>query len=290
MKPDNSYRKRVRIATVIIIVAAVIGASLIVIVSLPGISILSPYQEYKTDMTLSPPANSYNISISANDSNIQVYQGSNSSIYVSVTVTGWVKLSGQDVYISKYVTGNTVQLVVNTPRFIFAYTSNAKLYLPSSAMAENMGVDTANGNQNVYGPLNAINMTLSTTNGNIGSLGLNNGTVDASTVNGNINIASTTLSVCDENTVNGNLQLTLSDTVRSGSFSLDSVNGNQDLYLNRLSNTTLSLSTVNGNIAVTNLEVDTSSSTSRSLQGTVNGGGAMVSMKTSNGNIRITGI
>lgn len=287
---DNSrYKRNVRIATMIIVVASIVGASLIAIVSLPGIGLLSPYQEYHTDLTISPPASSYSISISANDSNIQIYQGGNNSIYVDVTVSGWVRLSNENVYISREVVGDSVNLVVNTPRFFAAFTANAKLYLPSGATAGYLTAKTSNGNENVYGALNAVNMTLSTTNGNIGTSGLSSGRVYASTVNGNIDVTAVNLSSCNENTVNGNLHLTISEILKSGTYSLNSVNGNQDLYINKLSNATLALSTVNGNIAVINLVVETTVSSSHTLEGTMNGGGASVSMKTSNGNLRITG-
>lgn len=289
MEPDNGYKKRIRIITVLIIVAAVIGASLIVVFSLPGLGNFAIYQEYHTEATITPPASSYSISIAANNSNIQVYQGGNNSIFVDVTVSGWVRLTGDTVSITNETVGNAVNIVINTPRFLSAYTSSAKLYLPSGSMADFLTADTSNGNLNVNGPLKAQNFTLTTTNGNIGVSGLTSGRVDASTVNGNVAIAAITLSGCSENSVNGNLHLTLSDPVSTGTFSLTSVNGNQEMYLNKLSNATLSLSTVNGGITLSNLDLKASSSTTHNVQGTINGGGASINMKASNGNIRITG-
>ena len=289
MGPQDNFKRNVRIATVIIIVASVVGASLIVVISLPGISFITPYQQYHTDMTFSPPSDHYQMTISANDSNIQVYQGGNNSVFVDLTVSGWARLTSQNVYITKEVSGNAVTLTVNTPRMYIGYSTNTKVYLPSNATAEQLTLQTTNGNENIYGPLNAFNMSLSTTNGNIGTSGVTNGTMNAATVNGNVDVAAINLLSCNEDTVNGNLQLTISDIIRSGSFSLDSVNGNQDMFINGNSNATLSLSTVNGNVVATNLVIDTTLSSSRTLLGTRNGGGASVDMKTSNGNIRITG-
>lgn len=289
MAAQDNFKRNVRIATVIIIVASVVGASLIVAVSLPGISIFSPYQQYHTELTFTPPSDSYSITISANDSNIQVYQGGNNSVFVDLTVSGWATLSSRNVYITKEVTGNAVSLIVNTPRMYIGYSTNTRVYLPANATAEQLSVQTTNGNENLYGPLNAFNMSLSSTNGNIGASGLTNGTMEAATVNGNMDITAINLLRCAEDTVNGNLHLTISNIIRSGSFTLNSVNGNQDVYINSNSNATISLSTVNGNVAAANLAIDMTLSSTRTLQGTINGGGAYIDMKTSNGNLKITG-
>ncbi len=289
MAAQDNFKRNVRIATVIIIVASVVGASLIVAVSLPGISIFSPYQQYHTELTFTPPSDSYSITISANDSNIQVYQGGNNSVFVDLTVSGWATLSSRNVYITKEVTGNAVSLIVNTPRMYIGYSTNTRVYLPADATAEQLSVQTTNGNENLYGPLNAFNMSLSSTNGNIGASGLTNGTMEAATVNGNMDITAINLLRCAEDTVNGNLHLTISNIIRSGSFTLNSVNGNQDVYINSNSNSTISLSTVNGNVAAANLAIDITLSSTRTLQGTINGGGAYIDMKTSNGNLKITG-
>lgn len=289
MDPENGYRKNLRIVTVILIVASVVGASLIVVFSFPGLGTLAPYQEYHTDLTISPPSSSYSISISANNSNIEMYQGGNNSIFVDLTVSGWVRLTGGTVSISNETSGNSVNIVINTPRFLSAYTSNARIYLPSGSTAAFLTADTTNGNLNMYGPVKASNFTLSTTNGNIAASGLSGGRMDASTVNGNIVVTAISLSGCNENSVNGNLHLTLSDVITTGTYSLSSVNGNQEIYMNKLSNATLSLSSINGGITVNNIDLESTSSSTHYLQGTMNGGGALVNMKASNGGIRITG-
>lgn len=289
MEGDENYRRKVRIATVIIVVVSIVGVSLIAIVSAPGINLFSPYEQFHADMTITPPSAVYNISVGANNSNLQVYQGGNNSIYIDLTASGWLRLSSSNVYMTKEVTNNSVAIFIHTPTFVTAFTSTAKVYLPSQSTASYLSLATSNGNENLFGPLNAVNMSMTTSNGNIGTAGLTNGTVDASSVNGNINIIAQYLTSSSEDTVNGNIQLTLGDPVSSGTYSLDSVNGNQHLYISRNSNATLDASTVNGNIYVTNLSIDTSLSSSRAIQGTINGGGAMIKMKASNGNISITG-
>lgn len=276
-------------AAAIIITASVVAVIFIVFFTPPGGNLFAPYQVMSTDATISPPASSYNISIGANNSNIELYQGGNNSIYIDLTVSGWIKLSGDNVYITENLTGNSLTVIIHTPKFLASATSDTKVYLPSESYAGYLSLATYNGNENIYGPVKAVNLSLTTSNGNIVSSGIASGSVEASSVNGNINIAASDLASATEDSVNGNLQLTVEAPLKAGTYSLNSVNGNQNIYISRNSNATLSASTVNGNVHVTNLPVNTLMSTSKELQGTVNGGGASILMKATNGNIFITG-
>lgn len=288
-KEGSAYRRNLTFATVSIVIASIVIASLVYIHYFPEIVSIAPYQKYTTNTTLEPPSNEYSLSIVANNSNIEVHQGSSNVIFVELTATGWARLTSTNVYISTVTNGTDIVISINTPNAFYANTADTSVYLPNASNASLLSLNAQNGNQELYGPLRASKYTISTANGNIGATGVENGSLSASTVNGNLNVKATHLQYFTGTTVNGNVQLTVSSAIENGTFILTSVNGNLDLTMAKSSRAYIDMSSSNGNIATDSLILDAATSTNHSLQGTLNGGGATITMETTNGNMKITG-
>lgn len=287
--PGNSARRSITLATIAVVVACAVGLSLLGLHYFPGITNISTYQSYSTNSTISPPGDGYSITIQANSSNINVRQGSTAGVFIELTVSGWAKLSSKNVFISNVTSGSSLAVLIHTPTVLFAYSATANIYLPASSSASEVTISTQNGNQNVFGPIKATHIALSATNGNLAASGIQAGNFTASAVNGNIDVDGTSIESCTIDTVNGNEKLSISSDILEGTFTLSSVNGNIAMSLGKSSEAFIDISTVNGNIATSNLVISSVNSGAHFLQGTLNNGGADLIIKTTNGNINLTG-
>lgn len=130
---------------------------------------------------------------------------------------------------------------------------------------------------------------LRTTNGRVRVTGLS-GEVHASAVNGGVEGEALETSNVDASTVNGGVRVALARPLPAdGSVSLEAVNGGVSLSLPADSKATISARVTNGGINTTGLDLELSGEQNRRrLEGTLNGGGARISLATTNGGVRIS--
>jgi hypothetical protein len=130
---------------------------------------------------------------------------------------------------------------------------------------------------------------LRTTNGRVNVKGLS-GEVHASTVNGGVEGEALDASNVEASTVNGGVRVELTKALPAdGSVSLEAVNGGVSLSLPADSRATINARVTNGGINTTGLNLElTGEQNRRRLEGTLNGGGARVSLETTNGGVRLS--
>ena len=132
-----------------------------------------------------------------------------------------------------------------------------------------------------------IAVDLRTTNGGVRMVGLK-GDIRARSVNGGISAAGLQATGLDASVTNGGVDIELATAISEGTFDLEAVNGGVSLTLPADSKADISGRCVNGGITVTELPVDVVGEQSRRrIDGTLNGGGAKISLETVNGGVRI---
>ncbi len=296
-KPDGPEGSGVaRTIIVVVVIAIVVAASLFAVFYFTFNSLFAPLDRYSTDASVTPVAGQTALVVIAGNSNINIDQGSGSAIYVNLSVTARMNLTAQNVYISVDTYGTTVKITLHTPTSAIALSSNGNLYLPASMTLNYLNLTTTNGNENIGYPVNASSISMVTSNGNIGvtsnagTAGLSGGDIYASTSNGNININGTEFKGISATTSNGNVLANIHGKIVDGQFTFKSSNGNLGLFLENLSQASFYLSTTNGAVSASNLDILATTSTSHTLIGTLNGGGASINMQTTNGNIELGSI
>jgi DUF4097 and DUF4098 domain-containing protein YvlB len=130
----------------------------------------------------------------------------------------------------------------------------------------------------------SVAVKLENTNGRIGLRGLS-GPVEAGTTNGGVSGKGLTGPV-RASTTNGGVEIDL-DAVHADGVDLSTTNGGVTLRLPREVKATISASCVNGGITAGGLDLETTESTRRRLEGRLNGGGPRVRLETTNGGVRI---
>jgi len=130
---------------------------------------------------------------------------------------------------------------------------------------------------------------LRTANGKVTLSGLE-GEVHASTVNGGIEGKGLAVSTLEASTVNGGVDVEITKSLTSaGSVSLEAVNGGVALALPDGSQASVTARVTNGGINTTGLDFQvTGEQTRRRFEGTLNGGGARVTLQTTNGGVRLS--
>jgi DUF4097 and DUF4098 domain-containing protein YvlB len=132
---------------------------------------------------------------------------------------------------------------------------------------KNAFVHVTNTNGQVAATALAGKLFAHTTNGGIEAKGVAGG-VDAQSTNGNVSVDLISLTgPVALKTTNGGVALTLPDDAKAN----------------------LSVSCTNGGINVAGLKLETTDSSRRHLEGTLNGGGATIDVRTTNGGIRVRG-
>jgi hypothetical protein len=126
-------------------------------------------------------------------------------------------------------------------------------------------------------------------NGRIALTGLE-GEVHARTVNGGVEGRGLAVASLEASTTNGGVDVELTTPLTDeGTVSLESVNGGVVLALHEASRASVTARVTNGGVSVTGLEFQlTGEQTRRRFEGTLNGGGARVSLETTNGGVRIS--
>jgi Toastrack DUF4097 len=134
-----------------------------------------------------------------------------------------------------------------------------------------------------------VQVDLRTLNGGI-ELNRLEGAIQARTTNGGVIGKGLISSNVEARTVNGGVQIELTTPLPAdGSVNLDCVNGGVVLSLPGTSKATIDARVVNGGLHTGGLDLELTGEQSRKhLAGTLNGGGARVSVATVNGGVRIT--
>lgn len=140
-----------------------------------------------------------------------------------------------------------------------------------------------------------VTVDLRTINGGVRLKGLS-GEIHAKTTNGGVRGENIVPSVIEASAVNGGIEFQLDSPLDStDALQLETVNGGVTLELPSESKATIAARCVNGGVHVDGLEIQKEEQSNdfdcrRRLNGTMNGGGARVTMSTTNGGIRLTKI
>ena len=124
-----------------------------------------------------------------------------------------------------------------------------------------------------------------------GGVVINNlsGEVRARSTNGGIKGEGLASANVDAAVTNGGVEIALSSAPANGSIDLEAVNGGVSLVLPGDSKADITARTVNGGISVNGLELEVvGEQTRRKVEGKLNGGGARVTLETTNGGVRIS--
>jgi hypothetical protein len=114
------------------------------------------------------------------------------------------------------------------------------------------------------------------------------GEIRARTTNGGITGSALQPTGLDAAVTNGGVVIELATAISSGIFQIEAVNGGIELSLPPDSKADITGRCVNGGIAVNDLAVQTIGEQSRRrLEGTLNGGGAKITLETVNGGLRL---
>jgi hypothetical protein len=114
------------------------------------------------------------------------------------------------------------------------------------------------------------------------------GDIRARSTNGGIVGADLVSNSVDAAVTNGGVEIGMASALTSGTFDLESVNGGVTLSLPSTSKADITARCTNGGISVDGLDVQVQGEqTKRRLEGTLNGGGARITMETVNGGVKI---
>jgi len=150
------------------------------------------------------------------------------------------------------------------------------------------GVSNVDVQWTVKVPKGAV-VDLRTVNGRVALTGLE-GELHARAVNGGVSGKRLSVTTLEASTVNGGVDIELlAPLTGEGSVALESVNGGVFLALPDESQASVTARVSNGGISTGDLEVQvTGEQSRRRLEGTLNGGGTRVTLRTTNGGVRIS--
>ncbi len=149
--------------------------------------------------------------------------------------------------------------------------------------ATSLHLVTSNGEIRVRGVSDEVEAL--TTNGDVRVSGAG-GPVEAQTTNGEVELLGVSGSV-DGSTTNGSVRAEVRSLAPSERVTLTTTNGNVTLLLPRSAKVSLDATTTNGKVSTTFPITVSGIRSSKSLNGTIGGGGAAVALVTTNGSIRI---
>lgn len=132
----------------------------------------------------------------------------------------------------------------------------------------------------------SVAVKLENTNGRIRLASLT-GPVDANTTNGGVSGQGLSGPV-RASTTNGGVDIEVA-AVHADGIALSTTNGGVSLKLPGTAKASVSASCTNGGISASGLSMETTESSRRRLEGTLNGGGPRVRLETTNGGIRLSG-
>lgn len=135
-----------------------------------------------------------------------------------------------------------------------------------------------------------VTVDLRSTNGKVQIEGLG-GEIHARTVNGGVSARGlAAVKVLDASTVNGGVDIEITEPIGDGTtVDLECVNGGVQLQVPGESRATVLARVTNGGISTGDFSLEpTGEQTRRRVEGTINGGGAAVTLETTNGGVRLT--
>jgi DUF4097 and DUF4098 domain-containing protein YvlB len=144
-------------------------------------------------------------------------------------------------------------------------------------------LETTNGLVRVRGTMGAVHAT--TTNGNIEVAGVI-GPVETHSTNGGIEVRGASGSLTAE-TTNGAILAEVKSVDPRGTVSAETTNGSVQVFLPGPVKADLSAETTNGRVTVSFPVSGSEVMTTKSVRGTINGGGVEVSLSTTNGDISV---
>ena len=156
-------------------------------------------------------------------------------------------------------------------------------YFVQVPRATSLALQTSNGEIRVRGISSTVDAA--TTNGDVSVSGAA-GRVEAETTNGEVELLGVSGSI-DGSTTNGSVRAELRSLARSERVRLTTTNGNVTLSLPASAKVTVDATTTNGRVSTAFPVTVGGVRSSKSITGTIGGGGATVSLVTTNGSIRI---
>ncbi len=162
-------------------------------------------------------------------------------------------------------------------------TSFQTHYYVQIPVKTDLNLKTSNGEIRARGTQGS--MGAYTTNGDI-EVSRVSGALSAFTTNGGIEVEGSTGSLRAQ-TTNGSIVAALRALDPKGALRAQTTNGNVEVYLPRDLKATVEAETTNGTIAVSYPLTSSGVMTSKTVRGTIGGGGATVSLSTTNGQIRV---
>lgn len=146
-----------------------------------------------------------------------------------------------------------------------------------------LDLNTTNGEIRVRAVQGRVEVA--TTNGDVDVSGVR-GTLGAHTTNGEVRLARIDGSA-DAETTNGSVAVELSSLGKSGRMQMGTTNGNIALTLPREVHADLQAQTTNGRVNINYKLTTEGVITSKSIRGTIGGGGVRIELQTTNGNIDV---
>lgn len=138
-----------------------------------------------------------------------------------------------------------------------------------------------------------VTVDLRTVNGGIRLNGLG-GEVHAKTTNGGVKGSNVNARILEASSVNGGIEIEFGGPLDAGgTVDIETVNGGVEVGLTSDSKATITARAVNGGVHVDGLDIQKQEQSSsfeskRRLEGTLNGGGAKVTISTTNGGVRLS--
>jgi len=125
----------------------------------------------------------------------------------------------------------------------------------------------------------------STTNGNVEASGIR-GSLSARTTNGEVRLARIA-GATDAETTNGGVEVELASVPTRGRMRIETTNGNIELTLPRELSAALEAETTNGRVNINYKLTTQGVISSKSIRGTIGGGGVRIELQTTNGDINV---
>lgn len=162
--------------------------------------------------------------------------------------------------------------------------ASAQIHYSLQVPAEtDLVLETTNGEVRVHGTNGRLDAT--TTNGGIRA-GEIRGRLTLSTTNGEIQLSGIS-GTATAHTTNGSVTAELREVSPQGEVRLQTTNGNVEVFLEKDVKAALEAVTTNGRVRVEFPITTEGVVTSKAVRGTINGGGAVISLSTTNGNVNV---
>ena len=146
-------------------------------------------------------------------------------------------------------------------------------------------LQTSNGEVRVRGTRGDVEAV--TVNGDLEFTGIN-GSLEIQTTNGEVRLSGIQGSATGH-TTNGGITATFSSVPPRGVVDLGTTNGNVEVTFPKRLRALFEATTTNGRVSITGFEIKTRGPiTSKSIRGIIEGGGANVTLRTTNGNVDVT--